>query len=307
MSISVRTSGPDGRIVVDGRPRRRLPEWIKTTSRRNEKYARVRNILKGHGLHSVCEEASCPNIGECWSEGTATFMILGKYCTRNCKFCDVLTGKPQGVDWDEPARLARVVADLRLKQVVITCVTRDDLPDGGAAVFAETARLLRKQDSEVKIEFLVSDFAGKKESLETVLDARVDVMAHNVETVGRLQRKVRGRATLERSLEMLSYMHEYRPRPVVKTGFMLGLGETHEEIVELLHQVKEAGVDLVTIGQYLAPSLTHLPVEKFYRPEEFEELARIGHEIGLAHVEAGPLVRSSYRAFNQSRKLLEKR
>ena len=306
MSISVRTSGPDGRVVGDGQPRRRLPEWIKTTSRRNEKYARVRNILKGHGLHSVCEEASCPNIGECWSEGTATFMILGKYCTRNCKFCDVLTGKPQGVDWDEPARLAKVVADLKLKQVVITCVTRDDLPDGGAAVFAETARLLREQDSEVKIEFLVSDFAGKKESLKTVLDAGVDVMAHNVETVGRLQRKVRGRATLERSLEMLSYMHEHRPRPVVKTGFMLGLGETHEEIVELLHQVKEAGVDLVTIGQYLAPSLTHLPVEKFYRPEEFEELARTGHEIGLAHVEAGPLVRSSYRAFNQSRKLLEK-
>lgn len=306
MSISIQTSNPRANKTSACGTGRRLPDWIKTTSKRTEDYVRVKGILKGHGLHSVCEEASCPNISECWNEGTATFMILGKYCTRNCKFCDVLTGKPGGVDWDEPARLARTVADLKLKQVVITCVTRDDLPDGGAGVFAETTRVLRERDPKVKIENLVSDFDGKKESLKTVLNSGVDVIAHNVETIGRLQRSVRGRATLERSLEMLSYMAEYRPRPVVKTGFMLGLGETTEEVYQLLRQIHEAGVDLVTIGQYLAPSMTHLPVEKFYRPEEFEEMARVGKEIGLRHIEAGPLVRSSYRAFSQSRQLLEK-
>jgi lipoic acid synthetase len=266
----------------------------------------VKGILREQGLHSVCEEASCPNIRECWGEGTATFMILGKYCTRGCNFCDVLKNKPLPVDEQEPERLASVVAKLGLKQVVITTVTRDDLPDGGASIFARTVELLRRQDQNVKVELLVSDFGGKQESLQTVLDAHVDVLAHNVETIGRLHKRVRGAAKLDRSLAILRHMHEYRPRPVVKTGFMVGLGETVDELVELMWQLRGAGVDIVTIGQYLRPSLAHLPVEKFYRPEEFSELARIGmEEIGLAHVEAGALVRSSYKAFNQSRKLLE--
>jgi lipoic acid synthetase len=233
-------------------------------------------------------------------------MILGKHCTRGCNFCDVLKLKPKPVDPEEPERLARVVGQLGLRQVVITTVTRDDLPDGGASIFARTVELLRQQDKDVKVELLVSDFGGNKESLKTVLDAGADVMAHNVETVGRLHKRVRGAAKLDRSLDMLRYMSEYRPRPVVKTGFMVGLGETRDELVELMWQIHAAGVDVLTIGQYLRPSLAHLPVERFYRPEEFDELAAIGREIGLAHVEAGPLVRSSYKAFNQSRKLLEK-
>ncbi len=287
-------------------PHQRLPKWIRIRPVGNENYDRVRSVLRNGNLHSVCEEASCPNIRECWGEGTATFMILGKHCTRGCNFCDVLKLKPQPVDPEEPERLARVVGQLGLRQVVITTVTRDDLPDGGASIFARTVELLRQQDKGVKVELLVSDFGGNKENLKTVLNARADVMAHNVETVGRLHKRVRGAAKLDRSLDMLRYMSDYRPRPVVKTGFMVGLGETKDELVELMWQIHAAGVDVLTIGQYLRPSLAHLPVERFYPPEEFDELAAIGREIGLAHVEAGPLVRSSYKAFNQSRKLLEK-
>jgi len=286
-------------------PHRKLPEWIRIRPKLHPNYDRVKNILRDNDLHSVCEEASCPNIRECWAEGTATFMILGKHCTRSCNFCDVLKLKPRPVDPAEPIRLAEVVGKLGLRQVVITTVTRDDLPDGGASVFAETVRRLREQDPEVRIELLLSDLAGNREALTTVLESGVDVMAHNVETVGRLHKRVRGAAKLDRSLQMLRHMSDYRPRPVVKTGFMVGLGETKDELVELMHQVHAVGVDILTIGQYLRPSLEHLPVERFYRPEEFEELAEIGRNIGLGHVEAGPLVRSSYKAFNQSRKFLE--
>lgn len=288
-------------------PHTRLPRWIKITPTENENYVRVRSLLKEKGLHSVCQEASCPNIRECYGEGTATFMILGKHCTRGCNFCDVLKGRPLTVDQDEPRRLAETVAALGLKQVVITCVTRDDLADGGASIFAETVRELRMRDQNVKIEFLVSDFGGKTDSLKIVLDSGVDVMAHNVETVGRLHKRVRGVAKLDRSLAMLRYMSDYTPRPVVKTGIMIGLGETVDEIVELMHQCYAAGVDIITIGQYLRPSLDHLAVEKFYHPDEFAGLARIGREIGFGHVEAGALVRSSYKAFNQSKNLLEAR
>ena len=286
-------------------PHERLPKWIRIRPSSSPNYERVKNLIKSGKLHTVCEEASCPNIRDCWDEGTATFMILGKHCTRSCNFCDVLKLPPKPVDPEEPRRLAEAVAGLGLKQVVITTVTRDDLPDGGASIFARTVELLRRQDKDVKIELLVSDFGGNKENLEVVLDSHVDVLAHNVETVGRLHKRVRGAARLDRSLEMLRHMSEYRPRPVVKTGFMVGLGETFDELVELMWQIHAAGVDIVTIGQYLRPSLAHLPVERFYHPDEFAELAGIGREIGLAHVEAGPLVRSSYKAFNQSRKLLE--
>lgn len=300
-TVSAKTPSLAQRSAV---PHSRLPRWIKITPTENENYVRVRTLLKNSGLHSVCQEASCPNIRECYGEGTATFMILGKHCTRGCNFCDVLKGRPQGFDYDEPRRLADVVASLGLNQVVITCVTRDDLPDGGASTFVETLKQLRMRDSNVRVEFLVSDFGGKYESLKTVLDGGVDVLAHNVETVSRLQKRVRGVAKLDRSLAMLRYASDYRPRPVVKTGFMVGLGETSQEIEELMHQIYASGVDIVTIGQYLRPSLEHLPVEKFYHPDEFAGLAAIGRSVGFAHVEAGPLVRSSYKAFNQSKGIL---
>ena len=287
-------------------PHTRLPKWIKIRPTSNPNYQRVREILRGTGLHSVCEEASCPNIRECWDEGTATFMILGKHCTRGCNFCDVLKGEPPGLDTEEPARLANAVAQLGLKQVVITSVTRDDLPDGGASIFARTIELLRRQDKQVKVEFLTPDFGGNKDSLKIVLDSGVDVFAHNVETISRLHKRVRGAAKLDRSLMVLRNASAYRPRPVIKTGFMVGLGETVDELKELMHQCYSAGVDVLTIGQYLRPSLAHLPVERFYHPDEFAELASFGmNEIGFGHVEAGPLVRSSYKAFNQSKHLLE--
>lgn len=286
-------------------PHTRLPRWIKIQPKSGEGYHHVRGILKEHGLHSVCQEAACPNIRECFSEGTATFMILGKKCTRGCNFCDVLKSKPDGLDTDEPRRLAETVAKLHLKQVVITAVTRDDLPDGGASIFVGVMEELRKRDKDVKVEFLISDLAGNKEALATIIDSGVDVLGHNVETVGRLHKRVRGAAKLDRSLDMLRFMADYSPRPVVKTGIMVGLGETVDEVVELMRQCYAAGVDIVTIGQYLRPSLAHLPVEKFYYPQEFDEMAEIGMEIGFGHVEAGPLVRSSYKAFNQSKGLLE--
>jgi lipoyl synthase len=287
-------------------PHQRLPEWIKIRPKSGEGYERVRAELRAHGLHSVCQEAACPNIRECFGDGTATFMILGSHCTRNCNFCDVLHGQPEGLDTDEPRRLAEAVAKLHLKQVVITSVTRDDLPDGGASIFAAVMRELRARDQDVKVEFLIPDFGGDKAALRLVLDSGVDVLGHNLETVARLYKRVRPAARLDRSLDVLRYISDYRPRPVVKTGLMVGLGETFDEVVEALHQAYAAGVDIVTIGQYLRPSLAHLPVERFYPPQEFEELARIGREIGLAHVEAAPLVRSSYKAFHQSKGLLEK-
>lgn len=287
-------------------PAERLPRWMKIKATFGPQFKQVKDILDAHGLHSVCQEASCPNIRECWQEGTATFMILGKYCTRDCGFCDVLHGLPGEVDEDEPRRLAEVVGKLNLKQVVITAVTRDDLPDGGATIFARTIGFLRRQDNNVKVELLVSDFGGDFDSLKIVLDGQPDVLAHNVETVKRLHRRVRPAAKYDRSLNVLRNMSEYHLRPVVKTGLMVGLGETHDEIVELLHDIHDTGCDIVTIGQYLRPSQYHLPVDRYYHPEEFEKLAKIGREIGLGHVEAGPLVRSSYKAFHQSKALLEK-
>lgn len=287
-------------------PHAKLPPWMKTTVSFGPNFNRVKSLLNEHGMHSVCQEAACPNIRECWDEGTATFMILGKYCTRNCNFCDVLSGQPIGLDKDEPKRLADSVASLNLKQVVITSVTRDDLPDGGASIFARTIELLRRQDKNVKVEFLIPDFGGNLKALDIVLDSGVDVLGHNVETVSRLHKRVRGAAKIDRSLGLLRYMNNYTNRPVVKTGLMVGLGETIDEVVELMYQIYATGCDIVTIGQYLRPSPDHLPVERYYHPDEFAELARIGmEEIGLAHVEAGPMVRSSYKAFNQSKKILE--
>lgn len=287
-------------------PHTRLPGWIKIRPKSGEGYNRVRGILKEHGLHSVCQEAACPNIRECFGEGTATFMVLGHKCTRGCNFCDVIKALPDGVDVDEPRRLAEVVAKLNLNQVVITMVTRDDLPDGGASILVQTMHELRQRDDHVKVEFLISDLAGNKEALDSIIMSGVDVLAHNVETVRRLHKRVRGAAKLDRSLDVLNYMARHRNRPVVKTGLMVGLGETFDEVVQLFHQIYASGVDIVTVGQYLRPSLSHLPVERFWTPDEFDALAQVGKEIGFAHVESGPLVRSSYKAFNQSKEILQR-
>jgi lipoic acid synthetase len=295
---------PSQRALV---PAARIPRWLKVSPRFGPGYERVKRILREHNLHSVCQEAACPNIRECFDAGTATFMILGDTCTRGCNFCDVNKGKPAGLDSEEPARVADVVAKLGLKQVVITSVTRDDLPDGGASIFARTIELLRRQDNDVRVEFLIPDFRGDENALQIVLDSGVDVLGHNVETVGRLHKRVRGAAKLERSLGVLKFASAYNPRPVVKTGIMVGLGETVEELIEAMRQIRDTGTDILTIGQYLRPSPLHLPVERYYTPNEFDELARMGREIGFGHVESGPLVRSSYKAFHQSQDLLEQR
>lgn len=288
------------------RPRRRLPGFIKVKANFTPNYFRVKDILARNDLHSVCQEASCPNVRECFGEGTATFMILGANCTRGCRFCDVKTAVPLGLDREEPARLAKVVGELNLRQVVITSVTRDDLRDGGAWVFAETIRQLRLRDPDVKVEVLIPDMRGDEKSIETVLEARPDVFAHNVETVARLYRRVRPGAKLQRSLDILRQGHQYNPRPVVKTGIMVGLGETIEEITELFKMIHETGTQIVTVGQYLSPSENHIEETRFYHPDEYKELERIGYDIGFDHVEAGPLVRSSYKAFSQSKGLIEK-
>jgi len=288
------------------RPRRRLPDFIKVKANFSPNYFRVKDILARNDLHSVCQEASCPNIRECFGEGTATFMILGANCTRGCRFCDVKTAVPLGLDREEPKRLARTVGELNLRQVVITSVTRDDLRDGGAEIFAETIRQLRLRDPEVKVEVLIPDMRGDEKSVATVLEAGPDVFAHNVETVARLYRRVRPGAQLKRSLDILRQGHEFHPRPVIKTGFMVGLGETLEEITELFKQIRETGTQIVTVGQYLSPSEDHLEEVKFYHPDEYKEISRIGYETGFEHVEAGPLVRSSYKAFSQSKSIIEK-
>lgn len=285
---------------------RRLPKWFTVRGEFNENYRRIKAKLSHNKLHSVCEEAACPNIKECFGEGTATFMILGNHCTRGCRFCNVKTAVPLGLDLGEPERLSIVVGELDLKQVVITSVTRDDLQDGGAEIFADTIRQLRIRDSEVQVEVLVPDMNGDRDAIHSVLRAQPDVFAHNVETVQRLYRRVRPGAILKRSLDILRWADRFEPRPVVKTGFMVGLGETKDEIVELYEQIHDTGTQIVTVGQYLMPSKDHLPEEKLYTPDEFRELAAIGREIGFGHVEAGPLVRSSYKAFSQSKKLLNK-
>lgn len=290
---------------TEKKPRLQLPPWFKVHRRTDKGYQQVHAILNKEGLHSVCQSASCPNIWECFNEGTATFMILGDICTRACRFCGVNSGQPKEVDLDEPRRLAKAVAKLGLKQVVITSVTRDDLPDGGASIFAETTRQLRARDPKVRVEFLISDMNGNRDDIATIINSGVDVLAHNVETVGRLTRQVRRGALHDRSLDVLRFISDFTPRPVTKSGFMVGVGETLDEITELLHQLYAAGVDIITIGQYLQPSRAHMPVERYYTPEEFDQMAQLGRDIGFGHVESGPLVRSSYRAFDQAKTLLE--
>jgi lipoic acid synthetase len=284
---------------VMGEPRKGKPSWLKVKPRAGKDYFELRRLFAEQGLNTICAEARCPNTAECWNHRTATFLILGDRCTRRCTFCNVGYGWSGEVDRDEPRRLAEGVATLGLRHVVLTSVDRDDLPDGGASVFVECVQRLRALDAELRIELLIPDFAGKPAALEAVLDASPEVLAHNLETVHRLYPGVRPRSSYRASLDLLRRVGERPSPPVVKTGIMLGLGEEEDELVELMEDVREAGVQILTIGQYLQPSPRHHRVERFYTPEEFAALADRGRDLGLPWVESGPLVRSSYHAARQ--------
>jgi lipoic acid synthetase len=280
----------------------RKPEWLKIKLNTNEQYRGLKRMMREKKLHTVCEEARCPNIHECWAvRKTATFMILGSVCTRACRFCAVQTGLPSELDWEEPERVAESVKQMNLKHVVITAVARDDLKDGGAEVFAETVKAVRRQNPFCSIEVLPSDLNGEYDNLKTLMDTRPDILNHNIETVKRLSQKVRARATYERSLEFLQRAKQMNSTIPTKSSIMIGLGETKEEIMETMDDLRANDVDIMTIGQYLQPTKRHLKVEKYWSPEEFEELKNIAMSKGFSHCEAGPLVRSSYHADEQVR------
>ncbi|MFP7395645.1 lipoyl synthase [Niallia circulans] len=278
----------------------RKPEWLKIKLNTNENYTGLKKMMKEKQLHTVCEEAKCPNIHECWAvRRTATFMILGAICTRACRFCAVKTGLPTELDWQEPERVADSVFAMNLKHVVITAVARDDLKDGGAAVFAETVRAIRRKNPFTSIEVLPSDMGGVEENLRLLMDAKPDILNHNIETVERLTPRVRARAKYHRSLELLRRAKEMQPNIPTKSSIMVGLGETKEEIIATMDDLRANNVDIMTIGQYLQPTVKHLKVQKYYHPDEFKELKEIALSKGFSHCEAGPLVRSSYHADEQ--------
>jgi lipoic acid synthetase len=283
---------------VSRAPEGRKPGWLRVRAPGGPTYMRLQALMRDRALHTVCEEARCPNIGECWEARTATFMILGEVCTRRCGFCAVSHGRPAWEDWGEPDRVGRAVAELGLAHVVVTSVNRDDLADGGAAVFARTIASIRREAPGCRVEVLVPDFQGSPVALDRVLEARPDVLAHNIETVPRLYRAVRPGSRYARSLELFG---RARPHPAIarKSGLMLGLGETLDEVHATLADLRAAGVELVTLGQYLRPSPAHLPVARWVPPAEFAALAAAGRALGFRHVEAGPLVRSSYHARRQ--------
>lgn len=278
----------------------RKPEWLKIKLNTNDEYTGLKKMMREKKLHTVCEEAKCPNIHECWAvRKTATFMILGSICTRACRFCAVQTGLPTELDWDEPERVAESVEIMGLKHVVITAVARDDLKDGGAGVFAETVRAVRRRNPFCSIEVLPSDMKGEYDNLKTLMDAGPDILNHNIETVKRLSPKIRARATYERSLEFLRRAKQMNAAIPTKSSIMIGLGETKEEIIETMDDLRANHVDIMTIGQYLQPTKHHLKVQKYWSPQEFEELKSIAMSKGFSHCEAGPLVRSSYHADEQ--------
>jgi lipoyl synthase len=273
------------------------PEWLKVRIPSGENFFEVRRILRSHQLNTICEDAMCPNIAECWGKHrTATFMILGNICTRACAFCAVTSGRPTEYDLMEPARVAAAIADLKLRHAVITSVDRDDLADGGAMVFAETVREIRKLDARVKIELLTPDFQGSLQSVRMIMDARPDIFSHNIETVQRLYPAIRFKSDYTRSFGLLKAAKMMDSHVFIKTGIMVGLGEEWEEVVELMHDAMDSGVDIFTIGQYLRPSMKHAEIKKYYHPDEFAELGEIGRRIGIRWVFSGPLVRSSYHA-----------
>ena len=276
------------------------PEWLKARAPVGEGYSDIKDTMRGLKLHTVCEEAMCPNIGECWNNRTATFMILGNICTRSCGFCNILTGRPTELDLDEPYRVAEAARKMDLRHAVITSVNRDELKDGGASIFAETIREIRAQVPGCAVEVLTPDFKGDRDAIKTLIDARPDTFNHNIETVPRLYPAVRPQAKYGRSLEVLRHVKEINPDGLTKSGFMVGLGEAEEELHETMRDLREHEVDILTIGQYLRPSENHLPMSRYYTPKEFASLRRYGFELGFKHVESGPLVRSSYHAHEQT-------
>ena len=278
------------------RPREPKPPWLKVRAPGSPNYLRLKTLMRDLGLHTVCEEARCPNIGECWHHGTATFMILGDICTRACTYCAVAHGRPSEVDRAEPERVANAIDALGLSYVVITSVDRDDLADGGASIFAETIRRTRSRLPDCRIEVLIPDFQGHDEALRAVLDAGPDVLNHNTETVPRLYRMVRSGGRYARTLELLTRSHHHAPHIPTKTGLMVGLGEEREELVGTFKDLCDAGCRILTIGQYLRPTESHAPMVRYYHPDEFADLKRIALDLGFVHVESGPLVRSSYHA-----------
>jgi len=288
------------RDAVPGLPREKKPEWLKVRAPGSPNYQRLKGIMKERQLNTVCEEARCPNIGECWHHGTATFMILGDVCTRACGYCAVPHGKPAVLDRSEPARVADAVAEMRLKYVVITSVDRDDLEDGGAGIFAETIRQIRARTAECRVEVLIPDFQGMAGPLQDVLGAGPDVLNHNTETVPRLYRIARAGGRYARTLELLDRARRYAPHIPTKSGLMVGLGEERDELVATLGDLRRVGVSILTIGQYLRPTEAHLTMVRYYSPDEFADLKRVALDLGFGHVESGPLVRSSYHAHEQA-------
>jgi lipoyl synthase len=276
------------------------PPWLKVRFRGGHNYQELDRIMRTLGLHTVCESARCPNMGECWEHRTATFMILGNICTRACGFCAVPSGKPLGPpEEDEPDRVAEAVERMGLRYAVVTSVNRDDQPDGGAAIFARTIAEVRRRVPGCRVEVLIPDFRGNWDALEVLMAARPDVLNHNMETVPRLYRRVRKGAVYERSLELLRRAREMAPDTPTKTGMMLGLGETREEVLQAMEEIAAQGTHILTLGQYMQPTHEHLPIERYVHPDEFAEFKRLGEQMGFKHVEAGPLVRSSYHAFEQ--------
>jgi len=282
------------RMTTEMKGRERLPRWMKMQLPKGESYSKVKNLVAQHQLHTICTSGNCPNIGECWNRGTATFMILGDICTRNCKFCGVTTGKPLPPDAEEPQRIAESVRIMQLKHAVITSVDRDDLPDLGAAFWAETICEVKKLNPETKIEVLIPDFQGKAELIQKVIDAGSEVISHNMETVERLTPQIRSAAKYRTSLEVIRCIAD--SGIIAKSGIMLGLGETETEVLQVMDDLRAAGCKVLTIGQYLAPTLEHIQIKEYITPEQFERYRTIGLEKGFSFVESSPLVRSSYRA-----------
>jgi lipoyl synthase len=287
----------------DPRFPRRRPPWIRVKAPSGENYENVRELMRSKELHTVCEEAMCPNIGECWGHGTATFLMMGDTCTRSCGFCDIKTGRPNPLDWAEPNRVAQSVRAMNLKHVVITSVNRDDRPDGGAPIFAMVIRRIRQLQPGCSIEVLIPDFKGSETALRIVMDAQPEILNHNVETVPRMFKRVQPQDNYNWTLATLGNAKKMDPLVLTKSGIMVGLGETFDEVVATMRDLAALNVDILTIGQYLQPSNKHLPIERYYTPQEFEELKRIGLEMGYKWVESGPLVRSSYHAEQQVREL----
>lgn len=282
----------DKSVIV---PRTKKPDWLRVKLPVGKKYTDLRGLVDKYKLNTICTSGSCPNMGECWGEGTATFMILGNICTRSCGFCGVKTGKPETVEWDEPEKVARSIHIMKIKHAVITSVDRDDLKDGGSIIWAETVEAIRRTNPNTTLETLIPDFRGNKNNIDRIIEVAPEVISHNLETVRRLTREVRIQAQYDRSLEVLAYLKDSGQKRT-KSGIMLGLGETEEEVIETLHDLHKAKVDIVTIGQYLQPSKKHLPVHEFITPAQFEKYKAYGLKLGFKYVESGALVRSSYRA-----------